>query len=236
MTSVDKSTAFDAIKVPPFSVISAPKSITPAAFSVKLSVSPTALIFASISILLLAVSVNVWLRVSPEFIVISPVTVMLPAPESVTPPALLAVSITTLFPACRAFCIVVTLMTDSFAPPLSALSVKSNPSPPSTASTISSVLPELMVMFCGSSNQLPPLPLLAEASAEPATSSRPFEEVSINPPSPEFSPPLAVISPENFVYSSDQTMTFPPRPSSLASALMVTSELMIVIDAFCSGP
>ena len=55
--------------------------------------------------------------------------------------------------------------------------------------------PASMVISAGSINQVPPLPFVAEASAELVRVRCFLPDVSIKPPSPETAPPLAVICP-----------------------------------------
>ena len=85
-------------------------------------------------------------------------------------------------------------------------------------------------MSVGSINHKPPLPV-----GEAAVTAIPFvftlcPDVSTNPPSPDFAPPLAEMLAATFVSLSDHMMTLPPLPVSFASALISTfSEIVVVL-------
>ncbi len=85
-----------------------------------------------------------------------------------------------------------------------------------------SVVPvEVIVMESGSSSQLPPSPLTADALTAPSASSTWWDDVSTAPPLPDTAPPSAAIVPRNCVRSFDQTTTLPPLPAVTALAWMV---------------
>ena len=82
---------------------------------------------------------------------------------------------------------------------------------------------EVIVTLYGSNNHSPEIPFGAEACASPNACRLFLDEVSIKPPLPPSAPPKAVIFPKNPVYSSDQRITFPPSPFSLALAEILAS-------------
>ena len=77
--------------------------------------------------------------------------------------------------------------------------------------------PVVMVILCGSNSHKPALPCLAEAFTAPKACRLLAEDVSTKPPFPPFLPPSAVMSPKKAVYSSDQRITRPPSPFTVAS-------------------
>ena len=82
-------------------------------------------------------------------------------------------------------------------------------------------LPCTMVTSVGSSSQCPFWPRVADALIRaPDTSRACLPEVSIIPPLPPCSPPLAVMLPYARVVFSAQIITFPPSPFAVASAVM----------------
>ena len=96
-----------------------------------------------------------------------------------------------------------------------------------------------MVIDAGSSRTRPAAPFFADAFTDPRKSSQPFDEVSINPPSPETSPPLTLIDPLNRVALSDQSTTAPPDPAppdpTPPSALIVAPAAMVSVAAVFSA-
>ena len=92
-----------------------------------------------------------------------------------------------------------------------------------------------IVTLYGSISQTPDLPFEAEASTSPAISIL-WPDVSTNPPSPDNSPPLALIKPYTLVVSLDHKITLPPFPSVSASALMTASGPKYVKLEFCKVP
>ncbi len=102
---------------------------------------------------------------------------------------------------------------------------------------MSAVAASLSVTLVGSSSHMPPLPAGADVSTKAglSTKRRFSPEVSTNPPSPPAAPPLAVIVPKNPVIPSAQTITFPPSPAAVASALIVVSASTTVRRAFCTS-
>ena len=77
--------------------------------------------------------------------------------------------------------------------------------------------PATISILFGSISHSPPLPLTAVASGTRVMSRFLRPEVSTNPPSPPFAPPLAVTSPCTCTSFLAKTMTLPPFPLSVAS-------------------
>ena len=92
------------------------------------------------------------------------------------------------------------------------------------------------MIFRGSSNNIPKLPLTAEVSTIPSKINVSFPETSTNPPFPNSLPPLALIFPENPVTSSAQTITRPPSPVNKPSALIMVLRLTNVLNALGTSP
>ena len=82
-----------------------------------------------------------------------------------------------------------------------------------------------IVMFSGSSSSVPVLPPGARKSTFPPNTRLFLPETSVKPPSPFCGPPRASMPPWNLVTSSAHTITLPPFPSAMASALMFESAL-----------
>ena len=77
-----------------------------------------------------------------------------------------------------------------------------------------------IVATSGSNNNCPFTPFVAEVSKPPSKPKLILPETSTKPPSPDSSPPVAEIKPLKEVVSSAQTMTLPPSPLLIASALI----------------
>ena len=84
----------------------------------------------------------------------------------------------------------------------------------------SSALTRILV---GSNSTVPLNPAGAVTSTLPSKLRLFFPDISTKPPSPPCSPPLAETWPKNPVTSFAQTITLPPSPSLIASALMSAS-------------
>ena len=68
---------------------------------------------------------------------------------------------------------------------------------------------------------MPSSPNAAVTSTVPSNVNSSFPVTSTNPPFPENPPPLALISPAKLVVPSDQTITLPPSPFSIALAEII---------------
>ena len=81
-----------------------------------------------------------------------------------------------------------------------------------------------ITIFRGSSSHVPARPPGAVASTRAVSATTRFcrPDVSTNPPLPVSEPPRAKIRPANPVLPSAQTMTFPPSPEAVASAMIST--------------
>ena len=93
-----------------------------------------------------------------------------------------------------------------------------------------------IVTSTGSSNQVPLLPLGAEASAARLTLSCCLPEVSTKPPSPPWLPPRALMVPSTRVAPSAHTTTVPPLPLAVASARMLLAPSTRVVLALGRVP
>ncbi len=110
--------------------------------------------------------------------------------------------------------------------------------PPSSELTIDAASVAPIVMFVGSRSQSSARPATAPAStAAPSSTASVFlPEVSTKPPLPPCGPPRAVIVPPNTVALSDHTITVPPSPWRVASAVIVAPAATVASRAFATGP
>ena len=92
--------------------------------------------------------------------------------------------------------------------------------------------PVEIVISVGSSNKMPILPYCARVSAAPIKFKCCLPETSTKPPLPLCMPPFAEILPKNCVALSAHTITLPPLPFSVASALSLAFWLTKVLLAF----
>ncbi len=99
-----------------------------------------------------------------------------------------------------------------------------------------SSLPPRISMWSGSNRTLPSSPAGAPTSTRERDVSRLFPETSTKPPSPPDGPPRAVMRPSTSVLPSDQTITSPPSPSTVASAATVDPAETSVLSAVGKSP
>ena len=137
---------------------------------VKATVAFTAILFAARIVRLLAAPVT------------EAETVILPTAEAVE-----VVSIVTALPASAVFKAVFRILEEV------GLGVVNVQTPPTKAPPVDAEV--VMVTSVGSNNHIPLLPETEEAFAEPKACRLSFEDVSIKPPSPPCTPPLANRSP-----------------------------------------
>jgi hypothetical protein len=97
------------------------------------------------------------------------------------------------------------------------------PSVQSIEGLVAAAVPWVMVIASGSSSRVPIAPLTALVSTLAAKSRCFLPDTSTKPPSPAAWPPRAEILPSARVWLSDHTMTLPPLPASVASALISAS-------------
>ena len=149
--------------------------------------------------------------------VIGALTVMFPAVPLVTAAAFAVVMTTDVPPSSTELMSVFRILDVA----TSFIGVKRPPTEP----VLLVVAPVVMVTsVSGSNSQRPPLPFGAPAPPRTPVASRMWwPEVSIRPPFPPRAPPRAQMVPCALVKPSDQTMTLPPSPRVMASALMVAS-------------
>ena len=105
------------------------------------------------------------------------------------------------------------------APPL--FPTVSEPPPPDRWNRALSEPPVRMMRSCGSISNVPAGPAGALTSTLPVRAKSRLPETSTSPPAPPPLPPVAVMRPAMAVLCVDITVTLPPRPMRVASALTV---------------
>ena len=195
------------LRVPPAVLMEPERVLAPAPFRVTLRMLPVLpAMLAPLCMPRLLLAVRVRVRVAPD------VLPMATAPPSALPLRVMLMPEMATSVVSRAALIAPSLTVNPPTPPV--------------------LMPLAMVTPAGSNSHRPALPKAAPASMRMPWASRLcLPEVSMKPPSPPWLPPRALMLPWAWVVASAQTMTLPPLPVSVASALRPAPASSVVVLA-----